>query len=92
MTILKKIKSLRAEMREIVKTQKSLKTMVEIDMSARYIENKPFEEEFNLNLPLKTLEDKLLFKLFTQTEIVIIDFQLSRVPNLSPQKKRSFST
>ena len=59
--LLKQIKLLPEEVAELKESVKELKTMTEVSASANYVGKKSFVEEFNLNLPLRNLED---FKAF----------------------------
>ena len=42
------------EVRQIFENQKALMAMIEIDRSGRFVGKKSFEEEYKLDLPLKT--------------------------------------
>ncbi|XP_033213999.1 uncharacterized protein LOC117171060 [Belonocnema kinseyi] len=60
-TVLKEIKSLRMDVQRLAEGLKEMKKIMEIDRSEIYIGKKSFEEEYNLKLPLNSLEDfKLL--------------------------------
>ncbi|XP_033220748.1 uncharacterized protein LOC117175210 [Belonocnema kinseyi] len=76
--ILKEIRTLKADVHEISVVHEELKTIMEIERSAQYVSKKTFQEEYNLQLPFKNLEDlNYLMGGLQQTKNAVIDSALN---------------